>query len=121
MTLKAQKWRVPGLQRGNTPKKHLKNKGSCVGWKVAKPHLTQEPTHVAMPMRPPQCIRLSASIMASAIPAASVRGTRTSALKDRGVQGLRCHAEGPHMADAVIEAMAVPEIAPMHRKSHPCH
>ena len=45
-----------------------------------------------------------ASIIASAIPAASVRGTRTSALADRGVRGLRCHAEGPQVADTVIEA-----------------
>src|SRR2546425_13204347 len=42
-TVVTQKWRVPGLQSGNTPKKHLKNKGSCVCWKVAKPQLTQEP------------------------------------------------------------------------------
>ena len=28
--LRTQKWRVPGLQSGNTPRKHLKNKGSCV-------------------------------------------------------------------------------------------
>ena len=45
-----------------------------------------------------------ASIIASAIPAASVRGTRPSALADRGVRGLRCHAEGPQVADTVIEA-----------------
>jgi hypothetical protein len=42
--------------------------------------------------------------MASAIPAASVRGTRTSALEDRGVRGLRCHAEELQVADTVIEA-----------------
>jgi hypothetical protein len=60
--LLTQKWRVPGLQSGNTPRKYLKNKGSCVCWKVAKPQLTQEPTHVAMHMRPPQRIRLSLSL-----------------------------------------------------------
>ena len=36
-------------------------------------------------------------------------------------EGLRGHAEGPPVADAVIEAMAAPAIAPMHRKSDPCH
>ena len=50
-------------------------------------------------------VLIAASIIASAIPAASVRGTRTSALADRGVRGLCCHAEGPQVADTVIEAL----------------
>jgi hypothetical protein len=41
--------------------------------------------------------------MASAIPAASVRGTRTAALEDKGVRGLRCHAEGPQVADTDLQ------------------
>src|SRR4029434_419185 len=44
------------------------------------------------------CFFLPASIMVSAIPAASMRGTRTSALEDRGVRGLRCHTEGAQVA-----------------------
>jgi hypothetical protein len=43
--------------------------------------------------------------MASAIPAASVRGARTSALEDRDVRELRYHAEGPQVADTEIEAL----------------
>src|SRR4029453_682901 len=64
MHLLAQKWGVLGLQSGNTPRKHLKSKGFCVCWKVTKPQLTQEPTHVAMHMRPSQRIRLSLSLQA---------------------------------------------------------
>jgi len=42
--------------------------------------------------------------MASPTPAPYVRGQRTSAPEERGVRGLRCHAEWPQVADAVIEA-----------------
>ncbi len=42
--------------------------------------------------------------MASATPVASGRGQSTSAPEDKGVRGLRCPAEWPHVADAVIEA-----------------
>jgi len=41
--------------------------------------------------------------MASATPAASVRGTSTSACEDRSVRGFRRYAAGPEVADAVIE------------------
>ena len=41
--------------------------------------------------------------MASAIPAVSVRGQSTSATEKRSVRGFRRHAEGPKVADAVIE------------------
>ena len=45
-------------------KKHLKNKGSCVSWKVTKPQHIQEPTHVAIHMRTTHRIRLSLSLQA---------------------------------------------------------
>ena len=35
----------------------------------------------------------------------TVRGARTSALEDRDIRELRCHAEGPQVADTVIEAV----------------
>jgi hypothetical protein len=44
---------------------------------------------------------MPASSMASATPGASVRGHSTLAPEDRGVRGLRRHAEWPHEADAV--------------------
>jgi len=47
-----------------------------------------------------------ALIMASATPAASVRGTSTSALEERSVRGFRRYAAGPHVADAVIAAVS---------------
>ena len=62
--LEPQKWRVPGLQRGNTPKKHLKNQGSCGGWQVAKPPLPQAPTPVARHRRPPPRLRRSRALPA---------------------------------------------------------
>ena len=42
--------------------------------------------------------------MASATLIASGRGQSTPAPEDKGVRGLRCPAEWPHVADAVIEA-----------------
>ena len=47
---------------------------------------------------------ISASIMASATPSAAVPGTRPAAPEERGAGGLRRHAEGPQVADAVIDA-----------------
>jgi hypothetical protein len=43
--------------------------------------------------------------MASAIPAASGRGSHPSAPADRGMQGLQHQAEGPLAADAGLEAV----------------
>jgi len=40
----------------------------------------------------------------SATPAASVRGPSTDASQKRSVRGIRRHAAGPQVADAVIEA-----------------
>ena len=47
--------------------------------------------------------RAQALIMASATPAASVRGKSTAACEDRSMRGCRRHAAWPHVADAVIE------------------
>ena len=47
---------------------------------------------------------IAAAIMASATPAAFVRGQSTSALEEMGVRGLRGHSEWPQVADVVIEA-----------------
>ena len=45
-----------------------------------------------------------ASIMSSATPAVSERGTCTSVPETRSIQGLRSHAEWPHAAESVITA-----------------
>src|SRR5713226_7484266 len=47
---------------------------------------------------------VSALILAPATPALSVRGQSPSTPEGRGIRGLRCHAEWPEVADAVIEA-----------------
>ena len=43
-----------------------------------------------------------ALIMASVTPTASGQGQSVSPLEDRGVQGLRRHAEEPQVANAVV-------------------
>jgi hypothetical protein len=50
---------------------------------------------------------LMASIMASVTPSASVPGKSTSVSEERGVAGLRRHAEWPKVANAVIAAAAM--------------
>jgi len=47
---------------------------------------------------------MQTSGMASATPGASVRDQSPAAPEDRGVRGLRCPSERPHVADAVIAA-----------------